>query len=51
MGLHHGAGTDGSWFEVSDTFATRWGDQKLACRLMRTGDRRDREKLALLAML
>jgi hypothetical protein len=34
MGLHHGAGNDGSWFEVSDTFATRWGDQELACRLM-----------------
>lgn len=51
MGLHHGAGNDGSWFEVSNTFATRWGDQELACRLMRTGDRRDREKLALLAML
>jgi hypothetical protein len=34
MGAHHGAGNDGSWFEVSDTFATRWGDQYLACRLM-----------------
>ncbi|WPP02696.1 hypothetical protein [Methylocella tundrae] len=34
MGLNHGAGNDGSWFEVSDTFATRWGDQELACRLM-----------------
>lgn len=34
MGLYHGAGNDGSWFEVSDTFATRWGDQQLACRLM-----------------
>lgn len=34
MGEHHGAGNDGSWFEVSDTFATRWGDQHLACRLM-----------------
>ncbi|VFU17788.1 conserved protein of unknown function (plasmid) [Methylocella tundrae] len=34
MGLNHGAGNDGSWFEVSDTFATRWGDEELACRLM-----------------
>lgn len=34
MGLYHGAGNDGSWFEVSDTFATRWGEQELACRLM-----------------
>lgn len=35
MGANHGAGNDGSWFEVSDTFATRWGDQHLACRLMK----------------
>lgn len=34
MGANHGAGNDGSWFEVSDTFATRWGDEYLACRLM-----------------
>jgi hypothetical protein len=34
MGEHHGAGNDGSWFEVSDTFATRWGDLHLACRLL-----------------
>jgi hypothetical protein len=34
MGLYHGAGNDGSWFEVSDTFATRWADRELACRLM-----------------
>lgn len=34
MGLHHAQGSDGSWFEVSDTFATRWGDRMLACRLM-----------------
>jgi hypothetical protein len=32
MGLHHGAGNDGSWFEVSDTFSTRWGERMLACR-------------------
>ena len=34
MGANHGAGNDGSWFEVSDAFAVRWGDQYLACRLM-----------------
>jgi hypothetical protein len=34
MGANHGAGNDGSWFEVSETFATRWGEQQLACRLM-----------------
>ena len=40
MGVHHGAGApDGGWFEVSETFATRWGESYLACRLMkrRTG--------------
>nr|WP_310524155.1 hypothetical protein [Polymorphobacter sp.] len=34
MGANHGADNDGSWFEVSDTFATRWGDRLVACRLM-----------------
>jgi hypothetical protein len=34
MGLYHGAGNDGSWFEVSDTFATRWTELELACRLL-----------------
>ncbi|RUV98191.1 hypothetical protein EOA75_01250 [Mesorhizobium sp. M1A.F.Ca.IN.022.07.1.1] len=34
MGEHHGAGNDGSWFEVSDTFATRWGREEIACRLL-----------------
>jgi hypothetical protein len=33
MGANHGAGNDGSWFEVSDTFSTRWGERELACRL------------------
>lgn len=36
MGEHHGAGNDGSWFEVSDAFATRWHDKHLACRLMKS---------------
>lgn len=34
MGVHHGAGSDGSWFEVSEAFSTRWGERELACRLM-----------------
>ena len=34
MGANHGAGNDGSWFEVSDTFSTRWGNQYLAAKLM-----------------
>lgn len=34
MGANHGAGNDGSWFEVSETFATRWNDREIACRLM-----------------
>lgn len=34
MGSNHGAGNDGSWFVVSDTFATRWGNEEIACRLM-----------------
>ena len=34
MGANHGIGNDGSWFEVSDTFSTRWGNRELACRLL-----------------
>lgn len=34
MGANHGAGNDGSWFEVSETFATRWSNAQIACRLM-----------------
>ena len=34
MGAHHGIGNDGTWFEVSDTFSTRWGERELACRLL-----------------
>lgn len=34
MGANHGQGNDGSWFEVSETFATRWGERTLACRLL-----------------
>ncbi|HTY69916.1 MAG TPA: hypothetical protein VMH36_24890 [Alphaproteobacteria bacterium] len=39
MGANHGAGNDGSWFEVSDAFATRWGEQELACRLLTAAKR------------
>ncbi len=34
MGANHGRGNDGTWFEVSNTFATRWLNQQLACRLI-----------------
>ena len=34
MGANHGTSNDGSWFEVSETFATRWSGQEIACRLM-----------------
>lgn len=34
MGVNHGAGNDGSWFEVSEAFATRWGRRDVACRLL-----------------
>jgi hypothetical protein len=39
MGRNHGTGNDGSWFEITETFATRWGDQMLACRLMKARPR------------
>ena len=38
MGQYHGVGNDGSWFEVSDTFATRWGRLEVACRLLTIDD-------------
>lgn len=35
MGEHHGMeNPDGNWKIVSDTFATHWGDQEVACRLI-----------------
>lgn len=36
MGLNHGAGNDGSWFEVNDAFATRWNQEEWACRLLKS---------------
>lgn len=34
MGQNHGAGNDGSWFEVNEAFATRWNEEDWACRLL-----------------
>jgi hypothetical protein len=35
MGENHGSQNSGrGWFIVSDTFATRWGEAELACRLL-----------------
>lgn len=33
-GENHGRGGDRSWLEVSEAFATRWGERQLGCRLM-----------------
>ncbi|OLP45872.1 hypothetical protein [Rhizobium oryziradicis] len=34
MEANHGNRNSGSWSEVSETFATRWGEKEIACRLM-----------------
>lgn len=34
MGANHGTGMNDSWFEVDETFATRWRNEDVACRLM-----------------
>lgn len=34
MGMNHGVGNDGSWFEVNEAFATKWGHEVWACRLL-----------------
>lgn len=34
MGANHGAGNDGSWFEVNETFAVKWQGAEWACRLL-----------------
>jgi hypothetical protein len=36
MGANHGAGNDGTWFEVSDAFAVRSTPTALACRLLQS---------------
>jgi hypothetical protein len=34
MGANHGANHSEGWFEVSDHYAVRYGEEKLACRLL-----------------
>ncbi len=35
MGVHHGSDNPANgWYVVSDTFATKWDDTSVACRLM-----------------
>jgi len=35
MGENHGSqGPNGNWMVISETFATRWHDRELACRLL-----------------
>lgn len=36
MGENHGSEySGGTWFVVSDAFATKWGEKELACRLLK----------------
>jgi hypothetical protein len=34
MGENHGQGKMAGWLVISDTFATRWHDTEIACRLL-----------------
>lgn len=35
MGQYHGTGgPDAGWFVVNEAFETRWGEARMACRLM-----------------
>ena len=34
LGEHHGCDSDGTWFEVNEVFACRWGARKYAVRLL-----------------
>ena len=46
MGANHGARNRGGWFEVSETFAVRFGESKLACRLLvkeKSGEKRTKQ--------
>ena len=37
MGENHGGGhPGGNWYEVSETFAVSWGEQRYSCRYLRT---------------
>jgi hypothetical protein len=38
MGANHGQGNMSGWLEISETFATRWNEAHLACRLLRKRD-------------
>ena len=41
MGENHGSqSASGDWFIVSDTFATRWDAEELACRLLLAKERK-----------
>ncbi len=35
MGANHGSSNQSGWFEVSETFAVRYGERILACRLLK----------------
>ena len=38
MGVNHGmSGPNGKWMVISDSFAIKWRDEKLACRLLTKG--------------
>lgn len=37
MGQNHGSSAPGKWWVISDTFALRWHDRELACRLLKRG--------------
>ena len=34
LGKHHGEENMSGWLEITETFATRWGEEETACRLM-----------------
>lgn len=34
MGAHHGSAHCGGWYEVYETFSVRYGETRLACRLL-----------------
>lgn len=36
MGMHHGMGRQNGYFVVNETFAVKWGPERMACRLVRT---------------
>lgn len=38
MGANHGAGDDGSWYDVNEAFSFRWRGAELACRLLTFSD-------------